>query len=60
MEELYRNLIVAMACVFLTTFVLIANMFACSLVLLCVVLTLVSPTKINTTPDCSATNIKKK
>lgn len=42
MEELYRNLIIAMICVFLTTFVLISNLFACSLVLFCVVLTLVS------------------
>ena len=41
MEELYRNLAIAMVCVFVTTFILIANMFACVLVLLCVVLTLV-------------------
>jgi len=41
MEELYRNLSIAMICVFLTTFVLIANVFACTLVLVCVVLTLV-------------------
>lgn len=42
MAELYRNLAIAMACVFITTFLLIANMLACSLVLLCVILTLVS------------------
>lgn len=42
MEELHRNLIIAMGCVFVTTFVLIANLFACLLVLFCVVLTLVS------------------
>nr|SVE79688.1 EOG090X0BEK [Daphnia magna] len=41
MEELYRNLAIAMVCVFITTFILIANLFACVLVLLCVVLTLV-------------------
>jgi hypothetical protein len=41
MEELYRNLAIAMVCVFVTTFILIANLFACLLVLLCVVLTLV-------------------
>nr|SVE90710.1 EOG090X0BEK [Daphnia sinensis] len=41
MEELYRNLAIAMVCVFVTTFILIANLFACVLVLLCVVLTLV-------------------
>nr|SVE70620.1 EOG090X0BEK [Daphnia similis]SVE71247.1 EOG090X0BEK [Daphnia similis]SVE72505.1 EOG090X0BEK [Daphnia similis] len=41
MEELYRNLAIAMVCVFITTFILIANLFACILVLLCVVLTLV-------------------
>ena len=41
MEELYRNLAIAMACVFVTTFLLIANLFACCLVLLCVILTLV-------------------
>ncbi|XP_046631548.1 uncharacterized protein LOC124311207 [Daphnia pulicaria] len=41
MEELYRNLAIAMVCVFVTTFILIANLFACLLVLLCVVLTLI-------------------
>jgi len=41
MEELYRNLIIAMICVFVTTFLLIANIYACFLVLLCVTLTLV-------------------
>jgi hypothetical protein len=46
MEELYRNLAIAMVCVFVTTFILIANMFACVLVLLCVVLTLVKSTLI--------------
>lgn len=42
MEELYRNLAIAMVCVFITTFILIANLFACLLVLLCVILTLVN------------------
>nr|SVE93817.1 EOG090X0BEK [Scapholeberis mucronata] len=41
MEELYRNLAIAMACVFVTTFILIANIYACLMVLLCVILTLV-------------------
>ena len=42
MEELHRNLAIAMACVFVTTFILIANIYACMMVLLCVILTLVS------------------
>jgi hypothetical protein len=40
--ELVRNLCLAMACVFCTTFLLIANFTACLLVLGCVVLTLVN------------------
>lgn len=39
--ELYRNMGLAMLCVFLTTLVLIANFKTCVMVLLCVVLTLV-------------------
>ena len=42
MEELYRNLAIAMLCVFVTILVLIANVYSCLLVLLCVFLTLVS------------------
>ena len=42
MEELYRNLAIAMLCVFVTIMVLIANVYSCLLVLLCVFLTLVS------------------
>lgn len=47
MDELHRNLVLAMGCVFVTTFLLIANLFACLLVLLCVVLTLVSFWSVN-------------
>ncbi len=39
--ELYRNMGLAMLCVFFTTLVLIANFKTCVMVLLCVVLTLV-------------------
>ncbi|CAL8090383.1 unnamed protein product [Orchesella dallaii] len=39
--ELYRNMGLAMICVFLTTLILIANLQTCCMVLLCVVLTLV-------------------
>ncbi|ODN02586.1 Patched domain-containing protein 3, partial [Orchesella cincta] len=40
-DELYRNMGLAMICVFLTTLVLIANLQTCCMVLLCVILTLV-------------------
>ena len=42
MVELYRNLAIAMACVFFTIMALIANFYSCLLVLSCVFFTLVS------------------
>ncbi|CAB3372453.1 Hypothetical predicted protein [Cloeon dipterum] len=39
--EMYRNLALAMFCVMISTFILIANVRTCLLVLLCVVLTLI-------------------
>jgi len=41
-EELYRNILLAILAVFLTTWVLLFNLWACLLVLGCVVLTLVN------------------
>lgn len=41
-SELYRNLGVSMLCIFITTLILLANIQASVLVMLCVVMTLVS------------------
>ncbi|KAF4532825.1 hypothetical protein B566_EDAN002676 [Ephemera danica] len=40
-HEMYRNLALAMLCVMITTFLLIANVQICLMVLICVVLTLI-------------------
>ena len=44
--ELWRNLGLAMICVFVITLILLADFKICFLVLVCVILTLVSDTKL--------------
>ena len=40
-EELYRNLALAFVCILLTTLILLANLWACFLICLCVIMSLV-------------------
>ena len=42
MEELYRNILLAFACIFVTTLLMLSSLIACLQVLLAVVLTLLN------------------
>ena len=42
MDELYRNLLLAIVCIFVTTLLLLSNLLVCLQVLVAVVLTLVN------------------